>query len=411
MPVPVSCALDPFAPKSFPTPDFFRKCMSRKLLERCPKRHLVIHMDINKTIVQFDSAGGRSLDDTLNSNAAANVWGRVVDGKWEAVMGPDEAGDRSNMITFAEYVDQKYAEPPGMRDLPRSARDRTWKEISGRRRAEVGAFTCPGQPGEKYKHLVDKQKAVLDATPNFSVIPSFFEFVNTLSELGWSFTLIFRTFGNDLGNVLKEWKQFLFGEHAHQPRGHVLQQLRETYVCEATGCIFRDKDRLFLCYGPRVGATVTYPEGTEELSTNDIVTQLKGLPSCREVRQVSFSQLHDQFVEYAATSNGIAGIIDYYPFWAQAAERRSGGKVYPVNITHPSNCTKPYLYAFFDDNIRIGEEHSIVDLRDVTTGASIMDFEMEKKYTIGVNSYQAIVYEDYFLDCLADALRLQLGEP
>ncbi|ORC91522.1 putative ubiquitin ligase [Trypanosoma theileri] len=382
--------------------------MSRAFLERCPRRHLVIHMDINKTIIQVDSAGGRTMEDVLNSNIAANVFGTQVGEKWVPKLGPHDSGDRSDLMTFDEFVDNMHSEPPGMQELPKSEKDFIWRNISEKRRSILRTFTHEGQPGEKYKHHIDEQKAVLTSAPDCSIIPSFFKFVNVLSELNWSFTLIFRTFGNDLANVLKEWKRFVFGEHFYKPRGAILKHMKENYVPEATGCIFRENDKLFFCLGPDKAAMVCQPEGTETLPVVEILSQLSRMPSCKKVYETNFTLLHNQLLEYAAATNNIAGLVDYYPFWAQGAERRSGGKVFPVHIRPSTSLVEPLFYIFFDDNIFIGNERSIVDMRDAATGESIVDSITEEKYCVAANPYKAIVDEDYFVNSLAEKIRLQL---
>ncbi|RNE99959.1 putative ubiquitin ligase [Trypanosoma rangeli] len=387
--------------------------MSRAFLERCPRRPLVIHMDLNRTIIQFDSAGGRTMEDALNSNVAASVMGRCDGDKWVAVFGPQEEGDRSGLMTYDNYVDNLHTEPPGMHERPQAERDRIWRDIAANRRLMVRSFTHTGQPGEKYMHHVEEQRRVLAAAPNYSMIPAFFQLVNTLSELDWPFTLIFRTFGNDLANVLQEWRHFVFGEHVYKPRGAVLKHMKEKYIPEATGCIFRAEDQLFLCLGPDKPSVVVCPEGTETLPPSEALAQLLAMPFCKEVYQTDFMLLHDKLLEYTSASNNVGGIVDYYPFWASGAERRSGGKVFPVAITASSyglTSVTPRFYVFFDDNIFIGEEKSIVDLRDITTGKSITDAATERKYCVAVNPYMAIVNNDYFVDSLAQSIRLQLEE-
>ncbi|CBH17233.1 hypothetical protein, conserved [Trypanosoma brucei gambiense DAL972] len=383
--------------------------MSRLFLEQCPRRHLVINMDINKTIIQVDSAGGRTMEDVMNSNVAANVWGRVSGEGWTAVLGPGQAGDRTGLVTYDQYVDEKFKEPPGMQDLSRAEKNRLWQDVSAKRRSILSAFTRPGQPGEGFKRYVDEQRTVLTATPDQLIIPSFFEFINTLSELSWPFTLLFRTFGTELGSVLQEWREFVQGKHKHLPRGPMLQRLKEAYVPEVTGCIFRDEDDLFICYGPNTAAVVVYPEDTGTLSPSDAMKQLRQMPSCTAVYQTNFSALEEQLVEYASKSNGVAGIVDYYPYWAQKAESRCGGKVFPVATIPEPTPDKARLYVFFDDNISIGEDKSIVDLRDAQTGKSILDKDVEVRYTVAVNPYEAIVNSEYFVDRLAQVIQLQLG--
>ncbi|EPY26776.1 hypothetical protein AGDE_11097 [Angomonas deanei] len=194
---------------------------------------------------------------------------------------------------------------------------------------------------------------------------SFFHFINTLSELEWPFTLIFRTFGSDLPFILKEWKEFVTGVHDCKPRGKILEQIKANYVEPLTGCIYRDKESLYLCLGVCVSAIAAKIEegDTEEV----ILAKLRALPGCTEVRQISFHSLSRELLQYYQASNNVGGLVDYYPCWAQAAEGRCGGKVFPVQLTGADHYT-----VFYDDNIFIGDEKSIVDLRDAESSASLL---------------------------------------
>ncbi|CCW60853.1 unnamed protein product [Phytomonas sp. EM1] len=396
--------------------------MSRPFLERCPRRHLVIHMDINKTILQVDPAGSRSMEDILNSNAADNVYGYVdSSGEWKALYGPREAKSQTfphtvssdNIVTYAAFIDQKYSEPGIMQTLSPSERSAKWAEISSLRRAATGRFTTPNSIGCRYAYMVEEQRQCLKLNSGdgyHSIVPSFFNLINLLSNLDWSFTLIFRTFGSDLPKVLEEWQQFVQGTHECKPEGSVLRRMSENIVTPRTGCMYRDHEEMYLCLGPSLSAStirsldlakITHPNNVA------IITELKKLPNCHSVRQTNLHELNSHLIEYFAQSNNVGGLVDYYPAWAQAAERRCAGKVFPIPFSKRGEGVN--YYVFFDDNIFIGNDRSIVDLRDEHTMKSLIGSTSERPFCIPVNAYEAITNEDYFIDCLSERLKDQLN--
>jgi len=295
-----------------------------------------------------------------------------------------------------------------MQELSKAERSAVWKEVSAARRAATRQFTFPGAVGQKYAYLVEEQRKCLTCGPGpqlHSIIPSFFYLVNTLSELDWPFFLIFRTFGSDLPHVLEEWRRFVLGEHVCKPSGPVLQRMKEHYIEPRTGCIYRSHDDLFVCYGPSVA--VSNPRLSEMGSADRaaIVEELRQTPGCEKVCHTDFRHLGTHLLEFIAASNNVGGLVDYYPCWAQGAERRSGGKVFPVPMSGPQMSSQ--YSVFFDDNIFLGEEASIVDLRDSETGKSVCDEERERPYCVHANAYKAIVNPTYFVDCLCECIRLQ----
>ncbi|KAG5469462.1 hypothetical protein LSCM1_02683 [Leishmania martiniquensis] len=385
--------------------------MSRQLLQQCSKKRLVIHMDINKTIIQIDQAGGRTMDDVLNSNVAANTFGIVdpTDNQWRPLysahdtpVAPPDSNGR-HIISYDAYIDSVHCAPSGMQDLPRAERDAIWKSVSDRRRQATRKFTLPGEVGESYAPLVDLQRQYLQHSDGYyNIIPSFFHMINTLSELDLQFTLIFRTFGSDLSTVLQEWKSFVLGAHACKPSGPVLQRLKENYIEPLSGSLFRQGDDIYVCHGPCVSLSSYLRSSFEETDPAKVLEHLHQVPGCKSASKTSFSGLKDHLVEYFARSQNVGGLVDYYPSWAQAAEHRTGGKVFPISQKDPN-----YYFVFFDDNIFIGDEHSIVDIREVDGAKSLVDVEVEKKYCVPVNSFKAIVDKEYFVNELCECLKLQ----
>ncbi|KPI89511.1 hypothetical protein ABL78_1387 [Leptomonas seymouri] len=380
---------------------------------KCSKRHLVLHMDINKTIIQVDQAGGRTLDDVLNSNVAANVYGLIdsKDNRWKALYGPFDKtvtslpSSAGELITYDAYIDRLYCEPPGMQELPKQEKDAVWKTVSNLRRQATGKFTHTGEPGEAYAPLVELQRQHLKCGDEYyHIIPSFFKLINNLSELDMPFTLIFRTFGSDLGSVLQEWRSFVQGEHICKPAGPILQRMRDNYREPLCGSIYRNADEIYICYGPQVSLSALLGPRFEETHSEKVLEHLRRLPGCTSACETSFADLNDNIVHYFAGSNNVGGLVDYYPNWAQGAERRTGGKVFPVPLRDPNS-----YYVFFDDNIFMGDERSIVDLRETGSSESILDPEIERKYCVPANAFKAIVDDNYFVDELRECLTLQSG--
>ncbi|CCW71497.1 unnamed protein product [Phytomonas sp. Hart1] len=401
--------------------------MSRAFLAHCPRRRLVIHMDLNKTLLQVDPAGGRSVEDVLNSNAAGVVYGVVDDaGLWRpcygpknrpptdplpqdpVTKGPTPPNGPPALITYAAYVDATYGEPVGMRGLPLDLRRARWAEVTAHRRAATGGFTAPGAVGEPYADLVEEQRRCLGGDGHH-IIPAFFKLVNLLSTQDWPFTLIFRTFGEDLPRVLEEWQRFIKGEHKYRPEGVVLQRMRENGIPPRTGSMYRNHEKMYLCLGPSRSISSFGSLNLEKINHSDVeatLVELRKLPNCYDVRQTSFHQLNNELIQFYAESNNVGGLIDYYPAWAQVAEQRNGGKVFPVPFSKREEDMN--YYVFFDDNIFIGDERSIVDLRDAYTAESLIGSTLESPFCISVSSYEAITNEDYFIDCLCERLQLQL---
>lgn len=396
----------------------------------------MLHMDINKTIIQVDKAGGRSFDDVLNSNVAANVFGSVDDssGKWVPQCGPFDLQqcEKKSLITYDAYVDRLYAKPDGMDDLPFSERRKVWKSVTDKRKEAVRSFTHPGCLGESFAPLIQLQRDKLangKEDINHRIVPSFFRLVNVLSEMNWPFTLVFRTFGDDLHDILSEWRDFVLGCHYWKPCGPILAKMNARIEAPSfsffpVGCVYRFMDKLFFCKGVlSIKSVLGFIEKNagEASSMIDLLKQYcSALPGYDGVEEIVHHELSVRLQEYFGSEDscGVGGLVDHYDYWASAAEYRSGGKVFPVcyrdNVTcgNPISCSGNAAGAatyivFFDDNISLGDMHSIVDIRDDINGKSICDPEIEKRFCVPVNAFKAIVDVDYFVSELAKCILLQ----
>lgn len=501
-----------------------------RLLEAAPAlrlRPVVVHMDINRTIIHVDPAGGKSFEDVLNSNAARMVVGitrrlggggpataAAAAGEGDAAAtldassatagtadGPrlafeplgllpdlprdatlaraaaQAARDGHTVMTYDDFVEEAIGNPPNLAALgSNAARREAMKGVSNQRRALRHSFTYPGQPGAPWAALVEQQRVALTRPPKnnntnsssssgeaantperWHITPSFFAFVNDLSLLDWPFTLIFRTFGSDLPEVLAEWTTFVRGAHDIPAKGPILAKMAADAGDHAVpvGAIYRDRQGLSFCWGATAAPPPPAPSHEHLLGRDYLAT----LPSHCNARNVSYGELYAELTQ--AAHGAVVGAVDYYPYWSQHGEHRSAGKVFPVLrrsstaaaassttaaavlqslLTTPDDDDPsmlpleqftasssqraeqaahseqfaalqalPPFQVFFDDNIRTdGGPKSIVDVRDATTGlpGTIQD---EGVYCCQVEPFDAITDLAYFSKELATRMAVQAG--
>lgn len=367
----------------------------------CDRRRILFHMDINRTIIQVDAAGGKSIDDVLNTNIAGRTFGRVNnEGKFELSVAPDEEAPEemlAGLIPFDTFVDKSLPPPEGMEQLSAEERRRVWKGISEQRRSILRTFTHAGNAGAPYAHLLEAQRAALSYPScnsldggngkEWRIIPSFFQLVNTLSQLEWPFSLVFRTFGNDMDAIAQEWHHFVQGSHSVKPLGPVLEQMKSRETPPCCGALYRNERGLAVAWGRHIA--VPPPPAGYDSSQGSPLEYLQTVE--KEAHAVSYNQLYQEIEGRCWESGNVLGLVDYYYYWSQNAEHKTAGKVFPIL----TSCDAP-IQIFFDDNISIGEAKSIVDIRCAESGEPI-DVHDEEKYCCCVQPLLAILDKDYFV--------------
>jgi len=168
--------------------------------------HLVLHFDINRTIVCSDKTQLQDLDCTINFLLSKSARGNVTDdGEWVLASKKPEDPTVKNLPTYDNYLSKKY---PGNTEELRKLRD-----------SLRASFTSPNNPGAEWAPLLSDMKDMLkvDGEPCF-IIPAFFQVVATLITLRQSFSIIFRTFGSDGPELIEEFNRFCVGDHAMRKR-------------------------------------------------------------------------------------------------------------------------------------------------------------------------------------------------
>ena len=479
------------------------------------RRPILLHLDINRTLIQVDPAGGKSLQDMLNTNLAARILGNVYrcsqtesDRKgiktllfadevlWKPLSHSEQSPTRAealmkaarinssaneNMATreieednktykyqstklYSEFVDEDLVPRPAEMDSVNSslsveARRQLWSEVTALRRKYKNTFTNVGHDGadfaEEYAALMKGMRcpaanvevAVEEKQENghidgkfWYILPSFFSMVNTLSVMNWPFSVVFRTFGNDLDDVLHEWRSFLLRKHQHfTPIGPVLesvftewqQQADENEQWYHRGCVVREGEDVFhVCWHPE--AVKPSPKKVHQFKaqvgdangvTDYFLAQGWGPQVATETPQSLFQSLMLKAFPSLYTEKNVSSphilrtlaLQDDYDHWASAGEAACAGKVFVCNEQDRHGNGTPYPYqVFFDDNVYINDIESIVDLRIISnttikrhTADSPIPEKTQRKCLVQADPNQAILNHAYFVQELAQVLELQ----
>ena len=391
------------------------------------KKRIVLHMDVNRTLIQIDPAGGKSMADVLNNNLSAVCYGVLsTSNQWKAVIGPEPTSEQQELIakiedslsstvdgtryiTYDDFIDEVLVPTPHeeMAALRgREASDR-WDQVAEARRHYKNAFSDPGHPGEEFRVYWEKLRTAMkrpSGQGDWYVLPSFWSMVNSLSEADWPFSVVIRTFGKDLPEIQEEWRRFVLGELEVKPSGPILKELAEAYRASAdtplsslvpTGSVYRCKTGTFMKWGPakapaQLDDETQVPEGYAPVSTEELYRQLTAAPDAGKPALKVF------------------GVVDFYPWWSANSEAGAAGKVFPIRIPRPPSDTNHPYQVFFDDNIFYPPEtETIVDIRSVETNQFIQDETVQRAFLAAVAPYQAITNIDYFTDQLVERVLAQ----
>ena len=350
------------------------------------KSHLVLHLDINETILIGDEAGGDSTADCLNKILAKASFVRMPGGppydyERTSYFEPTAWWDGTPILD--DYSNNLRKPPPALHT------DWDWPEGCCpyyRTKFKRRAKTFVSHHGSIYKDLYDRMEKILHADEvgenaarigddeslgcNSHFIPALFETIKSLSgESSRSYTIVFRTMGSDLPVVANVINNFAAGRHPSYPD-----------FCD---------DRLHL--GPK-----SLVQGRwKEVGHGRHVYQL-----WRDGRVLASG---DSEVVDFLHSTTICGIQDDYGFWKKNNYEPWSGK--PVWI--PSD--RRYHHLLFDDNIYNLESYGIASIRrqnsddsfDTLTSRDIL--QNHGVHLVRVPTLKPMLNPHWFLEMIAAA--------
>ncbi|XP_072276746.1 uncharacterized protein [Pyxicephalus adspersus] len=318
------------------------------------RRNLILHLDLNNTILVADTATGQGPSAALNSYLSTVTWGRIsTTGEWEWIS--DQASVKPPSQDAINYYTQ-FGRDGHFSDSKIGQR---FKKIFTRhmdllqwRGDADDLFTQKGEDGKLYHWI----------------LPSFFHLLSILHQQGRQFSIILRTFGSDLPRVLKSVHATLAGKHPHFPQ---LQDLPLS-VELTPGKIRCNKRETVLTWS------------TDRVST-------KG-----KERNV---------YDYFTAMTGIGGFQDHFDWWARNSFTSLGGKPFWIDPNDSDN-----LHIIIDDNIRLNEDDAdtIVNCRVLLDKGKGKGKEYRRAPTselydiclVQTDLLRAIAEKDYFLDCV-----------
>lgn len=333
-----------------------RKSERPASLEAPSTRHLVINMDINRTIIMTDATGGKTMEMIINETLAHAAWGEAsADGEsWvlrinePSVLRPGRESDAdhrrnlsgarrrgswaTHLISYSEWLERSM---PGAKNRKK-------------RQSVMATFTEPGQPGEalaSYRVRALEELRYADGS-DVRIIPAFFELLLWLKREKRSFSICFRTFGEDLGDVADELTSFCEGRHPLFPNVCMDGSDGEpdyrfsVQDKESCGTFFRDKE----CISLIMGTTEQPGEGKYRDAEDRSLEFFKLFPGVRIIKGLSAVQ---QYWRAKVSCCKTFGIRDYFQYWKSVGMTSDGGKLF---FYYPSRYTQQHQ-IFFDDNI------------------------------------------------------------
>ncbi|XP_058028884.1 uncharacterized protein LOC131193099 isoform X2 [Ahaetulla prasina] len=268
------------------------------------KRKLILHIDLNNTILVSDAITKQDPSAALNCYLSTVTWGKLSHtGEWQWVSeSPSLHPPCQGAVSFYSQYGRntKFTETP------------CGKKFQDLHRQHLKLLEWQAQPhpqlsvkGEQARHY-------------HLVLPSFFRLLESLHREGREFAVIFRTFGTDLPRVLRAVSCALEGQHPGFP---------------ALGGISLPVDlRLgkIRCSKKKVALS----HGAEQLSSDD---------GCRKM------------YAYFSSREGISGFQDHFEWWAKNNYSSQGGKPIWVDPQDPR-----VQHICIDDNIRLTDSDTIV---------------------------------------------------
>lgn len=288
-------------------------------------RKLILHFDVRNTILVADSVTQIGVEQALNSYLSGVTWGYENEaGEWEWVSKePSLNAPEPGCMTYYKYLEKRLVRTPTDRGtLRQHTGDFTQEELGAMflpyfvkslndfewtHPEQDKTLTMRGENGKLYHYI----------------LPAVFQLIQHLHDTNRDFAVIIRTYGMDAPNVLKAISHSLQGNHVAFPNLPLLN----FKVNSKPGSIRRHQD-----------GTIT-----ATLDQDD---------------QNYFFTEESEMYEFLSNQTGVCAFVDDFLYWQNNNYSSSCAKPLWINPEHTS-----VQHIFFDDNIRLTDSDSIVDLR------------------------------------------------
>ncbi|XP_024147793.1 uncharacterized protein si:dkey-32e6.3 [Oryzias melastigma] len=269
-------------------------------------RKLVLHVDLNSTILVSDAVTAQGTVAALDYFLTTVTWGKMNKGKWEWLSdAPSLLPPCSDAVSYYSQFGRtlSFTSAAGKRFrgvLDEHLQMLRWPEGV----KEDKELSIRGEDGHLYHWI----------------LPSFFQLLRDLTQEGQEFAVVFRTFGSDLPRVLRAMNRVL-----------------------TEGChpLFPDLPELKL---------------NVDMNPGKIRCNKKGVVLTRADQNWSTRDGERSLYQYLSSLEGLGGFRDDYDWWVANTYSSLGGK--PLWI---DPFDQQVQHIFIDDNIRQNDEDSVVN--------------------------------------------------
>ncbi|KAM9342395.1 uncharacterized protein KZ484_015110 [Pholidichthys leucotaenia] len=271
------------------------------------RKKLVIHVDLNNTILVSDAVTAQSTIAALDYFLTTVTWGKVSsNGRWEWL------SDSPSLLPPCEDAVSYYCQFGKIPGFTRAA-GRQFRRVV---KEHLELLRWP-EGAKEDKDLCVRGE---DGHLYYWILPSFFQLLRDLVQEGRDFAILFRTFGTDLPRVLRAVSRAL-NEGAHP--------------------LFPDLPELKL---------------SVDTTPGKIRCSKKGIVLTRAEDRISSRDGERGLYQYVSSVQGLGGFQDHFDWWAANTFSIRGGKPLWVD---PFD--QHVQHIFIDDNIRQNDEDTIVN--------------------------------------------------
>ncbi|CAH0489917.1 unnamed protein product [Peronospora farinosa] len=381
--------------------------------------HLLLYFDVNKTVIMHDPVQGKTLPHILNDLLTERALGhidkesqRVWSWNGERVLDKIRESGDDNCVSYGHFLRAQF---------PISGDPKVAENNKHKRKMLRQKFTVVGNPGQglitEYdsllQHLLLPSTAASEAqleevglseSPYCFIVPAFFRLLQYLQKREVSFNLIFRTFGDDLHSVAKEFNSFCEGRHPFFPLAKPMDG--------SGGGVDRRMHLKEMSNGemPRFG-TFLRAEGTTALimgtfkqpktvnKAEPLAFYASRMESVRIVQ--GLPKIHDFLTRRWRHTQETLALRDFYPHWFFNMTDATAGKLLTLD---PTDDTENVHAMFFDDNILSHDAH-IIDARFAHNDVAL-DFEDTRElHLMRVEPLDVIQRDTYFIERLETSLQ------
>lgn len=243
-----------------------------------------------------------------------------------------------------------------------------------------------------------KMNAALFGEGKYHVVPSFFRLLMYMKKQKREFAVVFRSFGQELDNVVYEFNKFCAGEHPCFNGRNNTPLVKFDGSKNQKDLRIRDPSQRVANY--RCGDAINEVIQVVGEHTRVTGTDYGHLNMVEETDETHVVRDHlQQFQGQLETLKkfGSMAVSEDYSSWKESGFSNSRAKL--LTVDQADYATQ---HIFFDDNADDGDE-CIVDVRDVVTGKKIDQRKYMDMYVVKVHPHKAILEPEYFIKKYEDA--------